>query len=88
MRGDPVPHPRKIGKHVAAIIDALADGGASQITVWKTRHVIVGFNLGQHYFEVRTACTPRNEDDAINNAMQALRRTLGGALLVQLASGQ
>lgn len=85
MRGKPVDHPRRIGKHVAFAIDHLAEAGATEIEVYKTKHVIVTFKVGRHELEVRTACTPRNEGHEINRLRQLIYRTVAEACAQELA---
>ena len=84
MRGEPLKHPRKVGRHVAAILDFLAEHGATEIRAFKTKHVIIEFTLGKHHLEVRTACTPRDEHHAVQFALCDLRRTIEPVLLRQL----
>lgn len=76
MRGDPVKQPRRIGQHVSRAIDFLAANGATDIRVFKTKHVIVTFMVGKHCCEVRTAGTPTDADAAYNNFKLALRHEL------------
>lgn len=76
MRGDPVKQPRRIGQHVSRAIDFLAENGATDIRVWKTKHVIVSFMVGQHRCEVRMAGTPMDAGDAYNHFRAHLRHEL------------
>lgn len=77
MRGEPLHNPRRVGKHIADIIDLLlVPHGATDIRVYKSRHVMIVFRLGEHEMTIRTACTPRDEHHAVNFARTALMRDL------------
>jgi hypothetical protein len=79
MRGEPVPRPRRIGQHISRVLDLLDEIGAREVTVWKTRHVVVQFAFRGRTFEVHCACTPKNEHDGFHHARQSIQRTLRAA---------
>lgn len=79
MRGDPVPRPRRIGRHVSAALDMLDAAGARDVRVWKTRHVVIAFAIVGREHEIHMACTPKSEHDAAVHFRQALGRVMRGA---------
>jgi len=74
MRGEPIHHPRRVGRHVSGALDLLAEIGARDVRVWKTKHVVIAFNVAGAEHELRMACTPRDEDNALNVFRQDLFR--------------
>ena len=85
MKGEPIRHPRKIGKHIAAVLDLLAEGGATDVQVFKTKHLRICFRIGAKSFEMSGACTPRDADNFILVFKRRLRLLVEDALVLQLA---
>ena len=80
MRGNPVKEPWRIGSHIAGAVELLREIGATDIRVFKTKHVAIVFRAGRHELTVRASCTPADEHDSLMSTRQAIRRELAKAL--------
>jgi hypothetical protein len=76
MRGKPVKDPRRIGAHVGVLLDELRELGATDVEVFKTKHLIVVFWAGPYRLEIRTACTPRDPYACVVWQRAAVRKAL------------
>lgn len=80
MRHEPIKDPRRIGQHVSVIMDDLAEGGARDIRVFKTKHLAMEFELGPQTYRIVLPCTPRDPDISITLTRQRLKRLFGAVL--------
>lgn len=71
-----VKDPRRIGKHVSAVLDYLRDLGCSEVEVIKRKHLTISWAWGDRRMSIAAPCTPRDQDHAERFMMQGVRRRL------------
>lgn len=73
---EPIKNPRRVGKHVSAVIDYLTDLGCDGIEVVKRKHLTISWAWGSGRLSIGAPCTPRDHDDAAHYMVQAVKRAM------------
>lgn len=77
---EPIKHPRRVGKHVSAALDFLADLGCEHVEVIKRKHLSISWAWGDRRLSISAPCTPRDEDQAERYMIQGIRRVMREAV--------
>jgi hypothetical protein len=75
-----VKDPRRIGKHVSAVLDYLSGLGCEGVEVVKRKHLTISWAWGDRRLSISAPCTPRDQDQAERYMLQGIRRVMREAV--------